>query len=385
MAISTPVVLDFEHTFEYVRCGDGPGRGGAAGAAAGAAAGPVADEPPGWVPGEPSWQVTDLVPDPVQDRGLLRGGSSGRSGRRRCCWTGRIRGRCWPRWPRRRTWLPVRMTGGGAGLGGVPVAGVGGLGGGGGDGGAGGAGRAVARGDPAGSADRRHTVAAERIAAAELAAALGISERSAAGRVGLALDLARLPETRAGLAAGRQQLATVRMVVDTLRPLGDQAAARVEAAVLPRYGGRCYTDVSRALRRAVLAVDPEAGEKRRQRGSRTARWRPTPGRRGGGRDDDRPGRGRRGVRHLVDRWRRGRQGTRGPADPGAAPLRRAGRPGPPRPGPRHHPPRPAHPPGPRPGDARRPARHRWRHRPGRPRWRPAPGCGPGRAGARRST
>ena len=28
---------------------------------------PWADEVAGWVPGEPSWQVTDLLPDPVQD------------------------------------------------------------------------------------------------------------------------------------------------------------------------------------------------------------------------------------------------------------------------------------------------------------------------------
>ena len=34
---------------------------------------PWADEPPGWVPGEPSWQVTDLLPDPVQDPGVAAG------------------------------------------------------------------------------------------------------------------------------------------------------------------------------------------------------------------------------------------------------------------------------------------------------------------------
>ena len=34
---------------------------------------PWADEPAGWVPGEPSWQVTDLLPDPVQDPGVAAG------------------------------------------------------------------------------------------------------------------------------------------------------------------------------------------------------------------------------------------------------------------------------------------------------------------------
>ena len=84
----------------------------------------------------------------------------------------------------------------------------------------------------------------------------------------LALDLQRLPETSAALAAGRLHHYTARLVVDTLRPLGDEAAARVEAAVLPRYAGRSFTDLSRALRRAVLAVDPDAAEKRRRRGRR---------------------------------------------------------------------------------------------------------------------
>ena len=32
-----------------------------------------ADEPAGWVPAEPSWQVTDLLPDPVQDPAVAAG------------------------------------------------------------------------------------------------------------------------------------------------------------------------------------------------------------------------------------------------------------------------------------------------------------------------
>jgi hypothetical protein len=119
---------------------------------------------------------------------------------------------------------------------------------------------------PSGLPVGTRTVAAERICAAELAAALGLSERAAAGRVALALDLHRLPVTRAALTTGGLHLHTARMVVDTLRPLEDATAARVEAAVLPRYAGRCYGDLAKALRRAVLAADPAAAETRRQRG-----------------------------------------------------------------------------------------------------------------------
>src|SRR5215203_2136566 len=228
---------------------------------------PLADEPPGWVPKEPSWRVTDLLPDPAQapllNREQDRAGAAERescaerpppglsdgtdpgpllaalvaevdlsscsddvvvgvaaAAARLAAWSASVEARA--------TAVLVERAGRWRGV------------------------------TPCGQPVAGHTVPAERVAAAELSCALGVSERSAQNRVALALDLRRLPETAAALAAGRQSLPTVRMVVDTLRPLGDEAAARVEAAVLPRYAGRCYSDVSRALRRAVLAVDPSA-------------------------------------------------------------------------------------------------------------------------------
>jgi 5-methylcytosine-specific restriction endonuclease McrA len=119
---------------------------------------------------------------------------------------------------------------------------------------------------PAGRPVAEHTVAAERVCAAELAAALSLSERAAANRVALAQDLDRLPGTRSALTTGRLHLYTARMVVDHLRPLEDESASAIEAKVLPRYAGRSYGDLSRALRRAVLAADPAAAEKRKARG-----------------------------------------------------------------------------------------------------------------------
>jgi hypothetical protein len=228
---------------------------------------PFGDEVLGWVPAEPSWQVTDLVPDPAldpvlgqarefgaewpppalldgTDPGPLLAGLVAEVDLSSCSddavvglASAAVRLQAWA------ASLEVAAT---AAL--VERAG---------------AWRGVT---PSGRPVRKHSVAAERICSAELAAALGLSERAAAGRVALAQDLQRLPATRIALAAGRLHLYTARMVVDTLRPLDDEAAGRVDAAVVPRYAGRSYTDVSRALRRAVLAADPDAAEQRRQRG-----------------------------------------------------------------------------------------------------------------------
>ena len=112
----------------------------------------------------------------------------------------------------------------------------------------------------------KHTVPADRMAAVELAAALGLSSRAAQGRVAFALELDRAPATRDALSDGRVTLYTARTVLEQLRPLDDATAAAVEAKVIGRYAGRPHADVARAMKRAVITADPAAAEKRRQRG-----------------------------------------------------------------------------------------------------------------------
>ncbi len=109
------------------------------------------------------------------------------------------------------------------------------------------------------------TVAASRIAAHELGAALDLSPRSAGNLVHLALDLARLPVTRAALAGGEIDLPKARMVADALRVLDDDAARDVEDRVLPRATGRTWAQLHDTLRRAVLRVDPASAAERRRR------------------------------------------------------------------------------------------------------------------------
>jgi hypothetical protein len=114
---------------------------------------------------------------------------------------------------------------------------------------------------------QKDTVPADRMAAVEVAAAIGLSSRAAQGRVALALELDRTPATKAALAQGQVPLYTARTVLEQVRCLDDDTAAAVEAKVIERYAGRPHADVARALKRAVIAADPAAAEKRRQRGA----------------------------------------------------------------------------------------------------------------------
>ncbi|MDQ1614574.1 MAG: hypothetical protein QOJ60_513, partial [Actinomycetota bacterium] len=107
-------------------------------------------------------------------------------------------------------------------------------------------------------------VSAELMAAAELGAALTLSPRAAAGRVGLATELARLPGTRAALAAGRIDLSRARSAVEILAPLDDEGARLVEARVLARAADKTNPALRAALRRAALAVDPQAAQRRHE-------------------------------------------------------------------------------------------------------------------------
>ena len=94
---------------------------------------------------------------------------------------------------------------------------------------------------PAGQEVPDKSVSSMRMAATEIAPLLALSPTSAMSLAMLADDLTRLPVTRAALAAGRLDKTRARLVADELRPLSDEAAAAVEARLVPASAGRTYS------------------------------------------------------------------------------------------------------------------------------------------------
>jgi hypothetical protein len=104
-----------------------------------------------------------------------------------------------------------------------------------------------------------------RYAADEVAAVLAISPESASDQVDLAVTLAgRLPATLAALERGQIDFNRARAMAKVTEVLTDAQAAEVEGKVLA--GGRrdSHTAFQKAIRRAVLKVDPEGAEARRE-------------------------------------------------------------------------------------------------------------------------
>jgi hypothetical protein len=114
----------------------------------------------------------------------------------------------------------------------------------------------------------------------ELATALTLTHRSANTLLGLAYGLARLPRTRAALATGQIDPARATVIVDELSALDDAQAAAVEAAIIGSAPAQTTGQLRAAVRRAVLAVDPAAAERRRKQAQQNARievWTETSG------------------------------------------------------------------------------------------------------------
>lgn len=111
----------------------------------------------------------------------------------------------------------------------------------------------------------------------ELAAALTLTARSGSECLDLALDLARrLPGTARALHAGHIDRLKARILADALRTLPDEDARTVEDRVLPSAEQQTSGQFRAAVVRAVLAVDPDAAERRReqaQQDPRVRRWR----------------------------------------------------------------------------------------------------------------
>ena len=101
--------------------------------------------------------------------------------------------------------------------------------------------------------------------AAELAAALVLTGRSADSLLALARDLARLPAVLAALLAGQIDRARAAVFAAELAALGDQAARTAAAALLPHAGSLTTGQLRNALRLLVHRLDPAAARRRMQK------------------------------------------------------------------------------------------------------------------------
>ena len=118
-------------------------------------------------------------------------------------------------------------------------------------------------------------------AAAEVALELRMSQCGASAWTALGCQLRwTLPATGAALAAGTIDLLRARIIAEATAVLSGEHAARLEARVLPRAGDQTTGQLRAAVRRAVLAVDPEGAERRRADTERLARIRLYPGEEG---------------------------------------------------------------------------------------------------------
>jgi hypothetical protein len=108
-------------------------------------------------------------------------------------------------------------------------------------------------------------------AAAEVALELTMSQYGASAWTHLAVELTwRLPGTGAALAAGVIDLARARLIAEATSPLSDEAACAVEQRALPTAGDQTTGMLRAALRRAVIAADPQGAEERRKDAERRA-------------------------------------------------------------------------------------------------------------------
>jgi hypothetical protein len=105
----------------------------------------------------------------------------------------------------------------------------------------------------------------------ELAASLTLTTRSADALLDIARGLARLPLTRAALAAGQIDRARALVISEAVGCLSGAHAAAVESAVIGRAPGQTSGQLRAATQRAVLAVDPAAAERRREEARKDAR------------------------------------------------------------------------------------------------------------------
>ena len=111
----------------------------------------------------------------------------------------------------------------------------------------------------------------------ELAPALTMTVQAAGMHLLLAADLVtKLPMTADALEAGLIDMTRARIIAEATRVLTTEQAAAVERLIFPRAEQQTSGQLRAALARAILAADPEAARRRRERAQREARvlrWR----------------------------------------------------------------------------------------------------------------
>src|ERR1022692_3564148 len=105
----------------------------------------------------------------------------------------------------------------------------------------------------------------------EVAAALTLTCRAADRLISFAAGITRLPAAAAALAAGRIDMPRAIIFTDELAGLGDVEAAAVAALVAADAPGLTTGQLRGVLHRAVLALDPDAARKRREKAQKDAR------------------------------------------------------------------------------------------------------------------
>jgi hypothetical protein len=109
-------------------------------------------------------------------------------------------------------------------------------------------------------------------AGAEVGLALTMSQPSAMDWTSLASQLRwQLPVTAAALAAGRIDLPRVRIIAQAVAGLDDKVARTVQEMVLPQAGDQTTGQLRAAVRRAVIAADPDGADQRCDRAERHAK------------------------------------------------------------------------------------------------------------------
>jgi hypothetical protein len=132
--------------------------------------------------------------------------------------------------------------------------------------------RSAARDEDIGTGTDSRPARIPASAAAEVALELTMSRYGASWWAGLAVDLGwRLPGTGAALESGVIDLYRARLICEATTRLSDEAARSVESKVLPAAGGQTPGMLRAALRRAVIAADPEGADRRREESERQAK------------------------------------------------------------------------------------------------------------------
>src|SRR5262249_51127460 len=104
-----------------------------------------------------------------------------------------------------------------------------------------------------------------------IAAALTLTGRAGDRVLDLAIALRRLPLTSQALAAGDIDLPRAMAIAEEVTGLDDEHAAAVEQAIAGAAPGQTTGQLRAAARRAVMAADPSAARRRKERAQQDAR------------------------------------------------------------------------------------------------------------------